>query len=318
MDTFSSTTEAHALSALFNQAQTFAEVKSTTAGFSLLTPTGFRGSVVDKLSDYLESNPEANDYNSEQMWVLYQALRLEVTIAARQEMDELGRLASGNSLAAPAAREYLIDILISGAAEQPDELKEYCQERASEMVRNIACQTLSADVINGIKVCLTTRMDLPQTSRLQLLEAIRTAATACDEKRAWVLTNEQAAHLLLGALELELKRPTDMQCDTYIRHLFGMMREYRTGATIQVLEVVAASTEQQHIRALAAETLTAIRQSLQERWQNTRANLSAPLQSQSHRLVETASYNRDSDELIDAIFTTTKGRPVESLTDPRL
>ena len=237
--------------------------------------------------------------------------------AATSQLEELSHLARSNDPQSRQARRILWLILLF-PGKQPELLAEACTNFAARTVSQIAHWPTEQISENQSCACtaLTRRVQLSAQVRLHVLDAFMHLAVR-DTTIENRLSAEKIGAVLTEAFLLELSRLEHNQNLAYSEDLLRKLKIYRYPAAAEVLSVVAESHWSPTLRQLAQETLEALNDTLQRKWDATICNEALTAQARADQLASQVK-ERDTNQLIKSLFLAFKKCPVKDDNDPRL
>jgi len=282
--------------------------KWLSENFPLLTAHGFRAALAERLHKAVAANP--NDH------LQYEEIRWAVIIQARIQMEQLAVKALKINVGSEYARAVIGDFLLAETAGQPVELIIYGQERAALTILELAPRVLPKSLLACLIIGLTHIIDMPETARGILLEALQVLIGKW-RKYGYPSDISSPHQIVLEALELELRRPAALQSEAFLLSICEYISKHPHAVFVPLLLTYAAEHASPAVQKVVTEVLRTINESLEMRWLNTRTDDISDTSSRAARLKTLGNSSSDTSMCIQTIFNNTKGVPIESLADPR-
>jgi hypothetical protein len=245
----------------------------------------------------------------------FEEMRWSVIIQARIQMEQLAiralQITSGSEFARAAIGEFLL-----AEIERPEELKIYGQERAALTILELAPRVLPKSLLACLVLGMTRIVTMPETARTILLEALE-VLTSKWRKYGNPEGIAVPHQIVLEALELELRRPTNLQSVNYLANLCHFIARHPHTIYVPLLLLLSTEHSSLEVRKFINDALRTISESLELRWLSTRRDELADLPSRAIRLQELRTSYGDTSLCIQTIFNNMKGVPIESTADPR-
>lgn len=146
------------------------------------------------------------------------------------------------------------------------------------------------------------RYATPCGDRVELLEKLLQLSSDQPQRRS---------KMLMSALERELERlPADRSVEYLMCLIDAIRNSTGCGDTTPILDALAASHEDESVRALSAEAARYYRSSAKRIWNETPEDQVSTAVERAARLAGAAQWLTDEDDLIQAIFNQLKGLPL--------
>lgn len=129
--------------------------------------------------------------------------------------------------------------------------------------------------------------------------------------------NERYAKLLVSLLQAELKKPLPLQCEPYCDRLLSLIKRNPDSKSGRLLTLVVDKHPRKSISNTAQSALRNTSDSLRHLWLRTRIDSLSTLDSRAKRLEFAVKTERNAYRKAHMIFAAMKGRPLESIFDPR-
>ncbi|HEY9791234.1 MAG TPA: hypothetical protein V6D22_12605 [Candidatus Obscuribacterales bacterium] len=287
--------------------------------YPFLTAAAFTAAVEMEMDAANRTANASAERTAEDTLRQYQFVRERIISIGYNQMDALASVAMEDSEDGALARKVICSILLSDR-EMPAEVKDHSMAVGARTLLAISSQIESADareIFGVLAVCLSRRIQLPDSVRTDLLNAFANLAEMIPEEGKAQQFSDVCG-VLNEALMLELVRPAEMQSVPYCRRLLSLMHTYYDSSTRAILQQISELHPELAIRQAASELLGTIATGLQDRWEQAQVDqLATPLE-RAQRMADAFRAGQDPDILTQSIFNNMKGAPLSSAQDKRV